>query len=77
MNQILDVNIQFDGATQLLPRIIGLNKAKEMIMFGVDLNSEESVNFGLINIVTSEDKIVNLMIEKLLKVVDFSPLATQ
>lgn len=77
MNQISDVNIQFDGATQLLPRIIGLNKAKEMIMFGVDINSEEAVSFGLINTITSEYKIMNLMIEKLLKIVHFSPLATQ
>lgn len=77
MNQILDVNIQFDGATQLLPRIIGLNKAKEMIMFGLDINSEEAVSFGLVNTTTSEDKLMNLMIEKLLKIVDFSPLATQ
>ena len=77
MNQILDLNIQFDGATQLLPRIIGLNKAKEMIMFGVSMNSEEAVNFGLVNLVTSEDKLMNLIIEKLLKIVSLSPLAIQ
>ena len=77
MTQILDSNIQFDGATQLLPRIIGLNKAKEMIMFGVGINSEEAISFGLVNIVTNEDKVMNLMIEKLLKIVSFSPLAIQ
>ena len=77
MTQILDSNIQFDGATQLLPRIIGLNKAKEMIMFGLGINSEEAISFGLVNIVTNEDKLLNLMIEKLLKVVSFSPLAIQ
>ena len=77
MNQILDLNIQFDGATQLLPRIIGLNKAKEMIMFGVSMNSKEAVNFGLVNLVTSEDKLMNLIIEKLLKIVSLSPLAIQ
>jgi enoyl-CoA hydratase/carnithine racemase len=77
MTQILDSNIQFDGATQLLPRIIGLNKAKEMIMFGVGINSEEAISFGLVNIVTNEYKLMNLMIEKLLKIVSFSPLAIQ
>tara|TARA_B100000029_G_scaffold155001_1_gene150336 strand:- start:3475 stop:4209 length:735 start_codon:yes stop_codon:yes gene_type:complete len=77
MNQILDPNIQFDGATQLLPRIIGLNKAKEMIMLGVDMNSEDAFNFGLVNLVTSEDKLMNIIVEKLLKIVSFSPLAMQ
>jgi 2-(1,2-epoxy-1,2-dihydrophenyl)acetyl-CoA isomerase len=37
------------GAAYLLPRRVGLQKAKEMIFFGDDLSAEEAERLGLVN----------------------------
>jgi 2-(1,2-epoxy-1,2-dihydrophenyl)acetyl-CoA isomerase len=37
------------GAAYLLPRRVGLQKAKEMIFFGDDLSAEEAARLGLVN----------------------------
>lgn len=44
------------GGTQLLPRLIGLAKAKEMTMRGAMLNAEEALRAGLVNKVVAADK---------------------
>lgn len=42
------------GGTQRLPRLIGLARAKEMILLGGILDAETALTFGLINRVTSQ-----------------------
>jgi 2-(1,2-epoxy-1,2-dihydrophenyl)acetyl-CoA isomerase len=37
------------GATYLLPRRVGLQKAKEMVFFGDDLSAEDAASLGLVN----------------------------
>jgi len=37
------------GATYLLPRRVGLQKAKEMVFFGDDLSAEDAARLGLVN----------------------------
>src|ERR687896_180193 len=37
------------GATYLLPRRVGLQKAKEMIFFGDDLSATDAERLGLVN----------------------------
>ncbi|MFQ6053362.1 MAG: enoyl-CoA hydratase/isomerase family protein [Candidatus Bathyarchaeia archaeon] len=44
------------GGTQLLPRLIGVAKAKEMVMTGTMLSAEEALEAGLVNKVVPEDK---------------------
>lgn len=77
MSQIFNDNMQFDGATQLLPRIIGLNKSKELIMFGKQINSKEASEIGLVNIIVDEEKLNETFICKIELLTQFSPLAMQ
>ena len=47
-----------DGAgAYLLPRLIGLQKAKELIFFGDDLPAEEAARLGLVNRVVPRDQL--------------------
>jgi 2-(1,2-epoxy-1,2-dihydrophenyl)acetyl-CoA isomerase len=37
------------GAAYLLPRIVGMHKAKELIFFGDDLSAEDAATLGIVN----------------------------
>jgi enoyl-CoA hydratase/3-hydroxyacyl-CoA dehydrogenase len=45
------------GGTQRLPRIVGEAKAKEIIMFGERLKSEDALKIGLVNWVVPPEKL--------------------
>ncbi len=46
------------GSCFILPRLIGLARAKEMMLFGEDLPAEEALKIGLINRVVPEEKLM-------------------
>jgi len=46
------------GATQRLPRLIGVTKAKEMIYTGDNINAAEAYRIGLVNKVVPKDKLM-------------------
>ncbi len=46
------------GATQRLPRLIGVAKAKEMIYTGDNINAAEAYRVGLVNKVVPKDKLM-------------------
>jgi enoyl-CoA hydratase/carnithine racemase len=65
------------GGTQRLPRLIGRGKAKEMLFLGQRLTAQEAFDFGLINRVTTQDKLLDVAIEIAEKIVNNSPIALQ
>ncbi|OGS41032.1 MAG: crotonase [Euryarchaeota archaeon RBG_13_31_8] len=46
------------GGTQRLPRIVGKMKAKELLLTGDLIDSNEAYRIGLINMVTPDDKVM-------------------
>ncbi|MGP3667376.1 MAG: enoyl-CoA hydratase/isomerase family protein [Candidatus Bathyarchaeota archaeon] len=62
--------IQDSGATFFLPKIIGLLKAKELILTGDIIGAYEAEKIGLVNKVVPKEKLeeeVNKLVEKLVK----------
>ena len=47
------------GGTQRLARIIGITKAKEMVLTGEPILTEEAYQFGLLNKVVSQEALMN------------------
>jgi len=45
------------GGAYLLPRLIGVQKAKELVFFGDDLHAEEAARLGLVNRVVPRDRL--------------------
>jgi enoyl-CoA hydratase/carnithine racemase len=47
------------GGTQMLPRLIGLARAKEMLFSGKPISGEEAYRIGLVNRVVPKEKVFN------------------
>ncbi len=47
------------GGTQRLPRLVGIARAKEMILLGKTLNAQEALQIGLVNKVVSVEELMN------------------
>jgi len=47
------------GVTDLLPRIVGLQKAREMILFGEKFDAGQAKDWGLIRDVIAEDRLLD------------------
>lgn len=63
------------GGTQRLPRLIGLAKAKEMILVGNPLSAEEALRVGLVNAVVPRDQLGASARELAGSLVDKAPYA--
>lgn len=66
------------GNTQLVPRVVGIRKAKELLLTGDWLSAAEAERIGLVNKVVPADKLdeaVNDMVDKVTK--NKSPLAAK
>lgn len=65
------------GATQRLPRLIGLGKAKEMIFTGRIIDAEEAVSMGLANKVVKDGELIAKTEEIAAAIAQKSPVAVK
>lgn len=63
------------GGTVLLPRLVGLRRAKELTMTGRLFNADEAASMGLINEALSKDTL-DERVDKLLETLDRKPTTT-
>ena len=50
--------IPWDGATQRLPRIVGITRAMEMVLTGSEISAQEACEIGLITKVVAPDELM-------------------
>ncbi len=65
------------GGTWLLPRLVGLHKAKELALFGDILSAEEAERIGIVNRVVPDDGLDAFVADWAARLADGPPLALQ
>ncbi|MDQ0287179.1 enoyl-CoA hydratase [Desulfofundulus luciae] len=65
------------GGTQLLPRIIGRNKAKELIFTGRRISAAEAYRLGMVNYVVPAENLMARTMEIMQEIVQNGPIALQ
>lgn len=65
------------GGTQRLPRLVGLAKAKEMILTGLPISAEEALRIGLVNQVIARDTLLETAHRMANRITHMSPIAVQ
>jgi len=65
------------GGTQLLPRVLGRNKAKELIFTGRRLSAGEAYEIGLVNHVVPPEKLLEKAMEIMREITKNGPIALQ
>ena len=63
------------GGTQRLPRLVGLGKAKELILTGNTIDATEALRIGLVNQVVPKDKLEEAVMTIAKRITKQSPLA--
>ena len=72
----LGVTPGFAG-TQRLPRLIGIARAKELLLTGDMINAEQALSMGLVNKVVAQDELINEVKALANKVLSRGPLSVK
>ena len=62
------------GGTQRLPRLIGMGRAKEMVLFGEPIDAAEAFRIGLVNRVVPPEQLIDEALTWAEKLVNLPPL---
>ncbi|HMF31922.1 MAG TPA: enoyl-CoA hydratase-related protein, partial [Candidatus Lokiarchaeia archaeon] len=62
------------GTTYLLPRLIGMSKAAEIIYTGKNVDATEADRIGLVSRVVPDDQLLDAALEMAINLLDKSPL---
>lgn len=62
------------GGTQILPRLVGEKKAKELVFTGAFIPAQEALTLGLINKVVPQDKLLEAVMEMAKAILRHSPI---
>ena len=65
------------GGTQRLPRLVGISRAKEMILLGQIVSAEEAARIGLVNRVAETGKAREVAVEIASEIASRAPLAVR
>jgi enoyl-CoA hydratase/carnithine racemase len=65
------------GGTWLLPRLVGMHKAKELALFAEVISAREAERIGIVNRVVSDDELDDFVADWALRLAKGPPLALQ
>jgi enoyl-CoA hydratase len=65
------------GGTQRLPRVVGMGRAKEMILTGAKWDAKKALEFGLVSEVTAAGELMNAARAMAARVMALGPLAVR
>jgi enoyl-CoA hydratase len=65
------------GASQMLPRLIGVGQAMRLLLTGDPVDAETALRLGLVEEVVDDSQVAARVMEMAKKIASFSPIATQ
>ena len=65
------------GGTQLMPRAVGLRRAKEIILTGRPFSAEEALDWGVVNKLCAPDKLMAEALSTAQAIANNAPIATR
>lgn len=65
------------GGTQRLPRLVGIGKAKELILTGKRISAQEALDIGLINRIAKKGKLMDEALDMAQSIAKNAPFAVQ
>jgi len=74
----MDMGLFFSNAsTKIVPQLVGLSKAKELMLLGEKISAKEAKRVGLVNFVVDNDNLMPFLEELAKKLLKKSPISLQ